>query len=119
MGPQRDDVEIGVEKDKKNVHLRLFGSQGEQTLTAYVLKLSQAEIIKEDKKQKPIILADDIFAEIDENTQRKVLSYFQETEQVFLTATDLDRIKNLPTPNQVFRVSGNECVRVNATDQTA
>jgi len=46
------------------------------------LRLSQAEIIEQEQKQRPLILADDIFAEIDAPTQVQLLQYFRRQEQV-------------------------------------
>ena len=109
IGPQRDDVEISLTAGQQTMNARLFGSQGEQVLTAYILKLSQAEIIKEDQKQDPLILADDIFAEIDERTQAQTIKYFQRNEQVFFTTTNLSRIKSIPDPKTIYKVKNNTC----------
>lgn len=109
IGPQRDEVEISLSAGPQKMNARLFGSQGEQILTAYILKLSQAEIIKEDQNQDPLILADDIFAEIDERTQAQAIRYFQKNEQVFFTTTDLSRIKSIPDPKTIYKVQDNTC----------
>jgi DNA replication and repair protein RecF len=112
IGPQRDDVEVILDKGDGEKNLRIFGSQGEQTLIAYIIRLSQAEIIEQEQKQRPLILADDIFAEIDAPTQEQLLQYFQRQEQVFLAATDRERIKTGAVPKTIYHVNNNACSRI-------
>ncbi len=112
IGPQRDDVEVLLDKGEGKKNLRIFGSQGEQTLIAYILRLSQAEIIEQEQKQRPLILADDIFAEIDAPTQEQLLRYLQRQEQVFLAATDRERIKAGAVPKTIYQVNNNTCSRI-------
>lgn len=112
IGPQRDDVEVTLDKGEGEKNLRIFGSQGEQTLSAYILRLSQAEIIEQEQKQRPLILADDIFAEIDAPTQEQLLHYFCRQEQVFLAATDRERIKDGAVPKMIYQVNNNACFRI-------
>ena len=112
IGPQRDDLEVIIDKGNGAKNLRIFGSQGEQTLTAYILRLSQAEIIEQEQQQHPLILADDIFAEIDAQTQEQMVQYFRRQEQVFLTATDQERIKDIIDPKTVYQVNNNLCSRI-------
>ncbi len=112
IGPQRDDLEVIIDKGDGAKHLRLFGSQGEQTLTAYILRLSQAAVIEEEQKQHPLILGDDIFAEIDAQTQGQMVQYLRSQEQVFLAATDQERIKNIADPKIMYQVHNNACSRI-------
>jgi DNA replication and repair protein RecF len=112
IGPQRDDLEVIIDKGSGPKNLRIFGSQGEQTLTAYVLRLSQAEIIEQEQKQRPLILADDIFAEIDAQTQGQLVQYFRRQEQVFLAATDRERIQDIIDPKAMYQVQNNTCSRI-------
>lgn len=112
IGPQRDDVEVILDKGDGEKNLRIFGSQGEQTLIAYILRLSQAEIIEQEQQQRPLILADDIFAEIDAATQKQLLQYFHNQEQVFLAATDRERIKDGAAPKIIYQVNNNTCFRI-------
>ncbi len=111
IGPQRDDLEVSMDKGDGAKQLRLFGSQGEQTLTAYILRLSQAAIIEQEQKQRPLILGDDIFAEIDAQTQEQMVQYLRGQEQVFLAATDQERIKNITAPRAIYQVHNNTCSR--------
>jgi DNA replication and repair protein RecF len=111
IGPQRDDLEVIIDKGEGAKNLRLFGSQGEQTLTAYILRLSQAAIIEQEQQQRPLILADDIFAEIDAQTQGQMVQYLRRQEQVFLAATDRERIRDIADPKVIYQVRENTCSR--------
>ncbi|MDD5258824.1 MAG: DNA replication and repair protein RecF [bacterium] len=112
IGPQRDDVEVIIDKGEGVKNLRLFGSQGEQTLTAYILRLSQAKVIEQEQQQRPLILADDIFAEIDAQTQGQMVQYLRQQEQVFLAATDRERIKDIADPKTLYQAQNNTCSRI-------
>jgi DNA replication and repair protein RecF len=62
VGPHRDDVEFEV--DRRD--LRRYGSQGQCRTAAVALKMAQAEYIREHRRERPVVLLDDIFAELDE-----------------------------------------------------
>lgn len=84
-GPHRDGFSINIgEKD-----LKTFGSQGQIKLGVIALKLSLYEIMKENSK--PILLLDDIFAELDSEKQIKLVNYLN-NYQTFITTTSLAEI---------------------------
>lgn len=62
VGPHRDDVELEVD----GRDLRRYGSQGQCRTAAVALKMAQAEFIREHRRERPVVLLDDIFAELDE-----------------------------------------------------
>lgn len=110
IGPQRDDLLIYMVKEGEKIPLRIFGSQGQQTVVAYILKLSQAEIIKTEQKQEPLVIADDIFAEVDMITQAQLMEYLKLKEQVFMTTTSPEIISRMGIVKSVYKVSNNECL---------
>lgn len=88
FGAHRDDFIIrSNEKDIKE-----YFSQGLQKLALLSLKLSELKIYIEDKKDIPIILLDDIFSELDSNKKNKIMKYFLNDTQTFITTIDLKNI---------------------------
>jgi DNA replication and repair protein RecF len=62
VGPHRDDVELWL--DERD--LRRFGSQGQGRSAAIALKMAQAEFIAARRGERPVVVLDDVFAELDE-----------------------------------------------------
>jgi len=87
VGPQRDDLLLTVEEEGAPRDLREFGSGGQRRTAALALRLVEAATIREARRQEPIVLMDDVFAELDPGRSERVLSLMEEEEtgQVFLT----------------------------------
>ena len=80
-GPHYDDVQIFLEASE----IRRFGSQGRKRLAALVLKLSQALTILDKRGEKPVVLLDDIFSELDRETAERVREHLADSYQSFIT----------------------------------
>ena len=80
VGPHRDDLELGLE----GRDLRLFGSQGQCRAVAVALKMAQAEFIGTRRGDRPIVVLDDVFAELDEARATALWSAVCERHQTFL-----------------------------------
>lgn len=88
-GPHRDDVELFVQG-----HLaRDFASQGQCRSIVLAMKFAAAEII-EKHSAKPILLLDDIFAELDSNRREAVAQIVRQKGCQTFAATP--NIKDLP-----------------------
>lgn len=82
IGPHRDDFEVFF-----NGHdVTEFGSRGEQRTCVLSLKLSEIDYIEKIKKERPVLLLDDIFSELDEKHQNAVLSTIR-NKQTTITST--------------------------------
>ena len=96
-GPHREDFAFKSKKQKaksKNENgrdLSRFGSRGEQRLAVLHLKLAELEFISERTGDRPVLLLDDIFSELDEDNRGHVLELLGK-QQTVVTATDLDQI---------------------------
>ena len=97
VGPHRDDLRIrGLEAGSGAwVDLRTFGSGGQQRTAAIALRMIEAETLRESAGEEPIILLDDVFAELDARRSRRILHWVENEEggQVILTApkpTDIE-----------------------------
>jgi DNA replication and repair protein RecF len=93
-GPHRDDMAIVVDSPEGEVDLRDFGSAGQMRTAAIALRMVEAETAKRVGFA-PILLLDDVFAELDAGRTRRILELLEEEGhgQVLLTApkeSDLD-----------------------------
>jgi len=82
-GPHRDDVAVTL--DGKD--LRAYGSRGQQRAAAFALRLGSAAVFREERGEAPILLLDDVFAELDEGRARRLAGLLAGGGQVFATAT--------------------------------
>ena len=102
IGPHLDNIEILL--NEKN--LQESGSQGEKKLFKYILKLTEAEIIKEKKKTAPILLLDDYFAKLDDKNIMKIFNFFHRKFQTIITTTKTNNTmmeKRLKKPNTTIK----------------
>lgn len=83
-GPHRDDLDIVVE-DKA---ARQFASQGQQKTAGLAVKLAELELMRERTGEYPILLLDDVFAELDADRSRRVLSAVPADVQCLVTTTE-------------------------------
>jgi DNA replication and repair protein RecF len=93
-GPHRDDLGFVRVDDASGRDLRDFGSGGQQRTAAIALRLTEAATIRSARRRAPIVLLDDIFAELDPGRSERVLELLDdEPGQAILTApkaTDLE-----------------------------
>lgn len=80
VGPHRDDLELWL--DDRDV--RRFGSQGQGRATAIALKMAQAEFIGSRRADQPVVVLDDVFAELDEARAGALWNVVCERHQTFL-----------------------------------
>lgn len=87
-GPHRDDFVCEAVRPDGPVDLRQFGSGGQQRTAAVALRLVEAETIREHRGREPLVLLDDIMAELDPGRSRRLLELMEAEErgQVILTA---------------------------------
>lgn len=85
VGPHRDDFSF-FEGGKD---LKIFGSQGQQRTCVLSLKLAEIKTIEDSKKEKPILLLDDVLSELDRSRQLKLLKSIGQT-QTIITCTGVD-----------------------------
>lgn len=84
VGPHRDDIEFKI----NGLDAVKFASQGQQRTLVLSLKLSELEIIKEKTGFSPILLLDDVLAELDEMRQNYLLKSIDKGTQTVITSVD-------------------------------
>lgn len=85
LGPHRDDVRFLV----NGVDMNVYGSRGQQRTAALSLKLAEVDLLTQERKDKPILLLDDVISELDAAHRQHLLATLDQAQQVIVTATDL------------------------------
>jgi DNA replication and repair protein RecF len=81
VGPHRDDLELSIGE----LPARGYASQGESWSMALALRLSSYELLRADGDD-PVLLLDDVFAELDTGRRDRLASLVAGAEQVLVTA---------------------------------
>lgn len=96
VGPHRDDFTINSSQltidSFKDRDLRLYGSRGEQRLGVFSIKLGEMDYIVKETGQRPILLLDDIFSELDHENRKHILEMIPK-QQTIMTTTDLHLVE--------------------------
>jgi len=106
VGPHRDDFTLFINgEDAKQ-----FGSQGQQRTAALSLKLSEIELIKNETKEYPILLLDDVFSELDLQRQSSLLKIFEKTQTIITSTSFDDVLKNKVNDYKLIKIKNGESV---------
>ncbi len=84
IGPHRDDLRFIINK----ADVGDYGSRGQMRTTLLALKLAEVEWMKERTSEWPVILFDEVMAELDVNRRADLLKYVNKEQQVLFTTTD-------------------------------
>lgn len=85
VGPHRDEVEFSINATSA----RQYGSQGQQRTLVLALKLAELKLIEEVIGEPPLLLLDDVLAELDLKRQNQLLDAIQDRFQTLITTTHL------------------------------
>ena len=81
VGPHRDELELRI----GDLPARGYASQGESWSAALALRLAAFELLREDGDD-PVLLLDDVFAELDSGRRERLAAVAAGAEQVIVTA---------------------------------
>ncbi len=84
IGPHRDDWSFQL----NGRSLGSFGSRGQQRTAILALKMGEINWMTTVTGERPILLLDEVVAELDEQRRSALLNSITETTQAILTATD-------------------------------
>jgi DNA replication and repair protein RecF len=103
IGPHRDEIRFLA----NDIDLGNYGSRGQVRTALLSLKLAEVHWMRDRTGEWPVILLDEVMAELDLQRRGDLLKYVGETEQVLFSTTDL----NLFTPEfaskaEIWRVEG-------------
>ncbi len=85
MGSHRDDIEFLINQTPA----KFYGSQGQQRTLVLALKLAELKLIEEVVGEAPLLLLDDVLAELDLHRQNQLLEAIQDRFQTLITTTHL------------------------------
>lgn len=110
VGPHRDDVELSL----GTMPAKGYASHGESWSYALALRLASWDVLKEDsigEYSQPILILDDVFAELDSQRRNRLAEIIRSSEQVLITAAVRE---DLPEElhGDVFTVKNGEIVDV-------
>jgi DNA replication and repair protein RecF len=91
IGPHRDELRFLA----NGIDLGDYGSRGQIRTALLALKMAEVNWMKERTGEWPVILLDEVMAELDLERRADLLAYLEQREQVLFTTTDL----NLFTPD--------------------
>ena len=89
VGPHRDDLVLIL----NDLPARGYASHGESWSFALALKLASAEVLRrESPSGDPVLILDDVFAELDQSRRARLASAVGGFEQVLITAAVLEDV---------------------------
>jgi DNA replication and repair protein RecF len=96
VGPHKDDILVYLENGGPlpEKELSSFGSRGEQRMAVLWLKTGELDFLERKKLERPILLLDDIFSELDDRHQAMVTELIGR-QQTILTSTHATLPKSL------------------------
>ncbi|MDO4913263.1 MAG: DNA replication and repair protein RecF [Bifidobacteriaceae bacterium] len=91
IGSHRDDFMITLD----GVSAKEYASNGEIWTMALSLKMALYELLQiKNNGVKPIVILDDVFAQLDENRREQILYFAKEQDQVIITVAAFSDIPN-------------------------
>ena len=101
VGTHRDEIEFTINQTPA----RYYGSQGQQRTLVLALKLAELKLIEEVVGEPPLLLLDDVLAELDPNRQKQLLEVIGDRFQTIITTTHIDSFnQDWIKDSQVLRV---------------
>jgi len=98
VGPHRDDLVLEL----NSLPARGYASHGESWSFALALKLASAVLLRrESSTGDPVLMLDDVFAELDEARRARLATAVRDFEQVLITAAVFDDVPEELTGNTV------------------
>lgn len=91
IGPHRDEMRFIAGRPTQGTHevdLGTYGSRGQQRTAVLALKLAELAWMQERTGETPVLLLDEVLAELDAARRRYLLAQVDNVEQGLLTATD-------------------------------
>jgi DNA replication and repair protein RecF len=87
VGPHRDEFRFSA----NGMDLGEFGSRGQQRTAVLALKLAQVDWMRERLGEEPVLMLDEVLAELDPHRRRCLLIRIGRSHQTIITTTDINR----------------------------
>jgi DNA replication and repair protein RecF len=103
VGPHRDDLVLYL----GDYPAKGFVSHGESWSYALALKLASAQLLREEARAgDPILILDDVFAELDSTRRARLANLMSDNEQVLITAAVVEDVPTELSANRIFVTAG-------------
>lgn len=108
-GPHRDEVRLTL----AGREIRTYGSAGQQRTAAIALRVLEVECLARARGQAPIVLFDDVFAELDATRQRRLLALIQSAlpGQAIVAAPREEEVPRALFDRPRWKIVGGQIVR--------
>jgi DNA replication and repair protein RecF len=101
VGPHRDELRFIADE----VDLGVYGSRGQQRTAVLALKLAEVEWMRAQTGEWPVLLLDEVLAELDARRRAYLLARINGANQSLMTGTGLELFgEDLPRRAHVLRV---------------
>jgi len=101
IGPHRDDFVFKI----NGRELKKYGSRGQHKTVLITLVIAESHLIEELKNEKPIILIDDLYSELDVEREQKILDLINGMGQIFITSTNIHHHQKRNDEDKYFLIS--------------
>ncbi len=91
FGPHRDEIRFIAGSPALGTHevdLGTYGSRGQQRTAVLSLKLAELRWMHDETQETPVLLLDEVLAELDRDRRAYLLKQVNNVEQAIVTATD-------------------------------
>lgn len=112
VGPHRDDLDLSL----RGLPTRGYASHGQMWSLALALRLATFEVLA-DVGERPVVLLDDVFAELDDARRERLATACEHREQVVVT-TAVERDVPLDGAVVDVRMDGGSSTAVRRSDAT-
>lgn len=96
-GPHRDDVTLTL----SGKPVKGYASHGQSWSVAIALRLATFQVLREHDDD-PILILDDVFAELDQQRRQRLASVIADVEQTIITVADVKDVPELLVGSQVW-----------------
>lgn len=106
IGPHRDDLIFFLNERPAE----MVASQGQKRSIALAVKMAEVETIVQESGEKPLLLLDDVFSELDDERAQMLIKLLQTNEQSFITTASFQNVDKLNDAT-IYTVSRGEVRR--------
>ena len=93
-GPHLDDIDILIDSNSA----RNFSSQGQKRSIAIAMRLVQTELIKEKDDDTPILMFDDVLADLDKMRTERIIEMLKGKHQIFIATPNISNYRLFGLP---------------------
>ena len=107
-GPHRDDLKFWTSVGSEPLELRSYGSAGQQRTAAVALRMVEAEALQRTRGCRPIVMLDDVFAELDPQRGQRIIQLLGEHEwgQIIMTSPKPSDLEIMSGSLAQYRIEG-------------